>query len=615
MDASPLAAPEETELAKIDNRNIVIVPEQAVSRGKQTFGAHQEFKWSEAKCTSCDRCNRACPVDAITLERTRQLKKRMRTAPCSQACPAGLDASRYIRFIAEGKYAEAVSVMRERVPFPLVLGYICKHPCESACQRNEYEGSLLIRALKRFAAEKDDGSWRQKLNLAAPTGKKIAVIGSGPAGLSTAYYLALLGHKVTIFEALPDKGGKMLSSIPEYQLPKNVMNLEISTIESFGVEIKTNSRVESVESLFGQGFDSAVLATGILGWGKSLKLPIPGSRDAGVSDGETIMADLDAGKPVEFGQKVIILGGGSLAFRLATAAARSGAKEVHIFGQEHTGDREADSFEVDEAVAEGVIVHSSSLFYRVYSENGKAAGILGQKIRAFGYDRTGALGYDPLPNTEEKYPADIVISALGRAGDTPQGDLEVCRRGVFAAGDAVNEQRSVVESIAAGRWTASMADRYLGGSGNLDQQLAPPESSRAITPIRSLLRRMPSPIPVKQVRAADGSQAASEQTLDEKAAKLDAERCLKCDLCYDLKGYNLDTNACVFCGRCVEACMWNAITPGTGYTTAVEARQGIEHAESAGQAGKRKVYLYALRILVATGALMVIAVLLSKINA
>ena len=590
------------------------MPEEAVSRAQKTFGPLQEFKWSEAKCTACDRCDRACPVDAITLDRTKQVKKRMRTAPCSQACPAGLDASRYIRFIAEGKYAEAVAVMRERVPFPLVLGYICKHPCESRCQRNEYEGPLLIRALKRFAAEKDDGSWRKKMKVGPATGKKVAIIGSGPAGLSTAYYLAFLGHKVTVFEALPDKGGKMLSSIPEYQLPKDVMNLEIKTIESFGVDIKTNSRVESVNSLFGQGFDSAVLATGILGWGKSLKLPIPGSRDTGVSDGETIMADLDAGKPVEFGQKVIILGGGSLAFRLAVAAARTGAKEVHIFGQEHTGDREADSFEVDEAVAEGVTVHSSSLFYRVFQDKARAAGVIGQKIRAFGYDQKGELAYDLLPNTEEKYPADIVISALGKAGDTPQGPLEVGRPGVFAAGDAVNEQRSVIESIAAGRWTASMADRYLGGYGNLDMQLAPPESSKAVTPIRSLLRRLPSPVPVKQVRVADGSTAASEQTLEEKAAKLDAERCLKCDLCYDLKDYALDTNACIFCGRCVEACMWSAILPGTGYTTAVEARKEAEKAESAEQAGKRKVYWYALRILVAAGALLIAAVILSKIN-
>ena len=601
-------------MAKIENNNVPIVPAEQVSRTRKTFGSHQEFKWSEAKCTACARCSNACPVDAIVLDRNNRVKKRMRTAPCSQACPAGLDASRYIRFIAEGKYAEAVAVMRERVPFPLVLGYICKHPCESQCQRNEYEGSLLIRALKRFAAEKDDGSWRQKMKIAPATGKKVAVIGSGPAGLSTAYYLAFLGHKVTVFEALPDKGGKMLSSIPEYQLPKDVMNLEIKTIESFGIDIKTNSRVESIDSLFKQGFNAAVLAIGILGWGKSLKLPIPGSRDPGVSDGETIIADIEAGKPVEFGQKVIILGGGSLAFRLATAAARSGAKEVHIFGQEHIGDREADSWEVDEAVAEGVIVHSSSLFYRVFTDKSRAAGVIGQKIRAFGYDQKGELAYDPLANTEEKYPADIVISALGRSGDSPQGPLEVGRGGVFAAGDAVNEQRSVIESIAGGRWTASMVDLYLGGSGDLDMQLAPPESSKAVTPIRSLLRRMPSPVPIKQVKVADGSMAASEQSLEEKAAKLDAERCLKCDLCYDLKNYELDTTACVFCGRCIESCMWSAVKPGAGYITAVEAKKETEKIESAEQANKRKVYWYALGILVAAGALLIAAVILSKIS-
>jgi thioredoxin reductase len=443
--------------------------------------------------------------------------------------------------------------------------------------------------------------------MAPATGKKVAVIGSGAAGLSTAYYLTLLGHKVTVFEALPDKGGKMLSSIPEYQLPKAVMNREIETIESFGVDIKTNSRVESIERLLGQGYDAAVLAIGVLGWGKSLKLPIPGSRDPGVIDGETVLADMEAGKTIGLGQRVIVLGGGSLAFRLALAAARNGVKEVHIFGQEHTGGREADAWEVDEALAQGVIVHSSALFYRVLSENGHAQGVLAQKIRAFGYDKNGQLAYDPLTGTEERFPADSVISALGKHGDTPQGDLEVCRDGVYAIGDAVNEQRSVVESIAASRWAASMADRYLGGMGDIDATLAPPESPRALTPIRDIRKRFPSPVPVNHVRIADGSLAASEQTLPDKAAVADAERCLKCDLCYDLESYNLDTNACVYCGRCIESCMWNAIVPGAGYTQAAEAKKQAEQEE------RRKVFGYALTILVIAGAIMIAAIVLSKL--
>ena len=222
--------------------------------------------------------------------------------PCMMACPAHTNAGRYVELIAEGRFEEAYKFARDPNPLASICGRVCAHPCETACRRGEIDRPIAIRALKRFAAEKDDGSWRKSMKILPATGKKVAVVGSGPAGLSSAYYLSYLGHKVTVFEALADKGGKMLSSIPEYQLPKDVMNLEIQTIESFGVDIKTNSRVESIDSLIKQGFDSAVLATGILGWGKSLKLPIPGSRDPGVSDGETIMADLDAGKPVEFGQ-------------------------------------------------------------------------------------------------------------------------------------------------------------------------------------------------------------------------------------------------------------------------------------------------------------------------
>ncbi len=597
-------------MAKNDNKTIAVIPAEAVGRTRKSFGEGQEFNWSEVKCTACARCSKACPVEAITLNRKSEVTKRMRAAPCSQACPAGLDVSRYVRFIAEGKYPEAVAVMRERVPFPLVLGYVCKRPCESKCQRGQYEGSLLIRALKRFAAENDDGSWRRRVKVAPASGKKVAVVGSGPAGLSTAYYLALAGHKVTVFEALPDKGGKMLSSIPEYQLPKTIVKGEIETIESFGVDIRTSTRVESVESLLSQGYDSAVLATGVLGWGKSLKLPVPGSRDPGVVDGETVMADIDAGKPFEFGLKIIILGGGSLAFRLAVAAARGGAKEVHIFGQEHTGDREADAMEVDEALVEGVVIHSSSLFYRVFSEKGRAAGVLGQKIRAFGYNGSGELAYDPLLGTEEKFAADSVVSALGKSGDTPSGDLEVCRAGVIAVGDAVNEQRSVVESVAAGRWAASMTDRFLGGSGNLDITLAEPESPKALTPIRDIKKRLPSPLAVDKVKIADGSLAASEQTLLAKAAVADAERCLKCDLCYDLKSYTLDTSACIFCGRCVESCMWNAIVPGAGYAAAADAK--AEARKQTEQAARSKVYAYVLTILVIAGAVLVAAVILSK---
>ena len=587
------------------NKNVVVISEEAVGRDRKAFGKHEEFKWSEAKCTACGRCSRICPVDAITVDRTKDVTKRMRSAPCSQACPAGIDVSRYIRFIGEEKFSEAAAVMREKVPFPLVLGHVCKRPCESECQRGKYEGSLLIRALKRFAAANDNGQWRKSIREVTPSGKKVAVIGSGPAGLSTAYYSTLFGHKVTVFEALPNKGGKMLSSIPDYQLPKNVMNAEIEIIESLGIEIKTNSKIESVETLLNSGFDAVALAIGVQGWGKSLKLPIPDSQDKAVINGESLLKTIEAGKELDLGNRVIVLGGGATAFKVALAAARGGAKEVHIFGQEHIGGGEADAWEVDEALAEGVVVHSSSLFYRVIVEGGQVKGVGAQKIRAFGYDRDGKLGYQPLPGIEEIFAAESVVSGMGGHGSS-DGPMEV-RQGVFAAGDAVNEQRSVIESIAAARWVAANIDRYLGGDGNLDQTLAPVESAKATTPLREFRAKFPSVIPVKQINTLDGSQAASEQTLPVSAAVAEAGRCLKCDLTYDLKNYKLDTGVCVFCGRCVEACFWNAITPGDGYALAAEAVKKTE------QADRRKTFSYILAVLVIAVAVMIAAILLPKL--
>lgn len=591
-------------MSKKDTNKVTVVPEDKIGRRVKDFGRHQEFNWSETKCTACGRCSRICPVDAITVDRSKLVDKRMRSAPCSQACPSGVDGSRYARFIAEGKFGEAAAVMREKVPFPLVLGHVCKRPCESECQRGKYEGSLQLRALKRFAAANDTGLWQQQLNPAPATGKKIAVVGSGPAGLSTAYFLNLLGHKVTVFEALPDKGGKMLSSIPDYQLPKDVVADEIGIIENLGVEIKTDSSVESTEKLLGEGYDAVALAVGVKGWGKSIKLPIPGSDHEGVIKGTPLLEEIEAGQTPAFGQKVAVLGGGAAAFKIALAAARGGATEVHIFGQEHTGGDEAESWDVDEALVEGVTVHSSSMFYRVITENGDAKGIGALKIRALGYDSDNEVCYDTLPEDEEVFAVDSIISTINN-DDLKKEPMGVSP-GVFAAGDAVNEQRSVIQSIAAARWVAAAVDRYLGGAGDIDQPLAPPESAKAVTPLRDFKSKFPSPVPVKYLKAADGSQVASEQLLPQTGAVADAKRCLKCDLTYELSDYQLDVNTCVFCGRCIESCYWNAITPGAGYEKARRAAEAV----SAGE--KRSAAV--LTVLVAVGVLLIAAVITSKMT-
>ena len=204
----------------------------------------------------CERCIRVC--DDI-----RHAKVIEPAYPCYRACPAGIDIPRYIRLIARGRSSAALGVIREKVPFPGVLGRVCVHPCESACQRGlEVDKPLQIRMLKRFAADNSNDSWKERSRRLPPSGKRVAVVGSGPAGLTAAFYLAKLGHKVTVFEALPKPGGMMLVGIPGYRLPREVLYNEIEEIKNVGVDIKLNTRIDSVELLLEQGHDAVFLGLG-----------------------------------------------------------------------------------------------------------------------------------------------------------------------------------------------------------------------------------------------------------------------------------------------------------------------------------------------------------------
>ena len=256
-------------------------------------------------CILCERCVRVC--DDVRLAKVIEF-----AYPCHQACPANIDIPRYIRAIARGNPGAALAVIREKVPFPglFSLGRVCIHPCEQACQRGEVvDKALNIRLLKRFASDNGDDSWKKQSWRKPATGKNVAVVGAGPAGLTAALYLAKLGHRVTVFEAAPAAGGMMRLGIPEYRLPRNILNSEIKDITDFGVELKTNTRISSTESLLQQGFNAVFLG---LGCHQGMKLGIEGENLPGVSEAVDFLRRANLGERVQVGARVGVVGGGNV---------------------------------------------------------------------------------------------------------------------------------------------------------------------------------------------------------------------------------------------------------------------------------------------------------------
>ena len=286
--------------------------------------------------------------------REKHVAKNRTVAPsCRCACPAGIDVPRYIRRIKEGKFDEALAVIREKIPFPSICGFACYAPCEGNCGNRQFGEPIAIRALKRAAAEKGGDLWRKNLTIAPETGKRVAVVGSGPSGLTAAYYLAVSGHKVTVLEALDQIGGMMRVGIPEYRLPHKALDNEIEYLKEMGVDIKTGHRVESVDMLFKQGYDALHLSCGAH---KGARLGIPGDDLPGVVDGISFLREINLDKKVEIGNRVAVIGGGNTAVDVARSAIRLGAKEVEVIYRRSKAEMTAYEEEVGAAVIEGVAI-------------------------------------------------------------------------------------------------------------------------------------------------------------------------------------------------------------------------------------------------------------------
>ena len=461
-------------------------------------------------------------------------------ARCSKACPAGVDVPRYVRLIGEGKLAEALAVIKQANPFPGICGRVCFAPCEEACRQGKQWEPISIRILKRFAY--DNATYEESV-AARPTHKRIAIVGSGPAGLTAAYYLAKLGHSVTIFEALPEPGGMMRVGIPPYRLPRKVLDGEINMVKKLGVEIRTNTKVGSLDPLFQQGYKAILVAVGAH---QGMKLGVEGEEHPKVIDCITFLTLVNLGKPIELGEQVIVVGGGNAAIDSARTALRLRSKEVTILYRRTRSEMPASPHEVEAALHEGVKIEFLAAPTRVFSKD-RAISLEAIRMKLGAPDASGRPRPEPIPGSEFLIDCDAAVAAIGQRPEIPEQfdlvtqrgnvletdskTLATSRPGIFAAGDAVTGPASVVEAIGAGRKAAISIDKYLGGEGMLKvEEIKVKEPTSRHTFLERLKERsrptVPTIPPAQRVLSFD----EVELGLTEEIAMAEGERCWRCDL-------------------------------------------------------------------------------------
>lgn len=497
-------------------------------------------------CRFCTACAEVCPTGTIR-DKLQLLSSGMKRedalVPCKNACPAHTDVPRYIRFVKEGKYDEAAAVIREKVPFPKALGYICNHVCELQCKRAEVNEATSIRNIKRYAADHDTGAcWKGKGKQLADTGKKVCVVGGGPAGLTAAYYLRKQGHAVTLKEALPTVGGMMSYGIPAYRLPREIIAEEAKVIEDAGVVIETNCKVEKPAELL-KDYDAVLMAVGTH---VGARLPMEGADQEGVLINTAFLRQATMGMDTGMGKKVIVLGGGNVAFDCARTAKRLGAEEIHLACLEARDVMTADDEEIVQAQEEGIFVHPAQTFERITGD-GKVTGVDFMNVKSFSFDENRRAIIEKEDGSEHHIDADTVIFAVGQKPDLDEscglelfrGAYIVCKEGsaaasiegIFGAGDAVYGTKSVIQAIASGRDAASEMDKYLGGDGDISEKLAPEQTAEpkiGKIPGFGYLERVGTEVKSAGERE-DNFELFDFGICDERICE-EAGRCLQCDL-------------------------------------------------------------------------------------
>ena len=471
-------------------------------------------------------------------------------APCQEACPAGTDAGRYVGLIGAGKFDEAYAVAAEVNPFPSVCGWICTAPCESSCRRGVLDEPIAIRTLKRFAAE------HGKLPaVAAPTvrrAEKVAIVGGGPAGMSAAYYLARLGYGVTVLEAMPVPGGMMAIGIPEYRLPREVLQQEIERILGLGVELRLDTamgRDFGLPDLEREGFKAIFLATGA---SKSRRLGVPGDELRGVIPATRFLKEVNLGEHPHLSGDVIVVGGGSTAMDAARSAKRSGAATVTIVYRRGRKDMPAQEEEIEAAVREGVVIADGMAPTEVVGRDGMVVAIRVDEMRPTGETGPGGRSSWAPTGARGELPAAAILVAIGEEPDPsilPEGagievsgwagivadprTLATGRAGIFAGGDVVSGPKTIIEAVAAGRRAAASIHEYLAGAKDGEAEIfatvryATPAEPKLSLDI-SVRPRVHAALPVVDT----SSFSATAPGFTEAAAHAEASRCFRCDAVY-----------------------------------------------------------------------------------
>ena len=589
--AACIGTPKMVEVAQ--NPNIKLLTHSEVTDvsgyiGNYQVTVHRKPRYiKEGVCTGCGECTKVCPVsvpsewdEGLTDRRaifrafpqavpiTFTIDKKDR-APCTTTCPAGVNVQGYVQLIGQGKYKEAVELILKRLPLPGVLGRVCPHPCETQCRRREVDTPVAIRELKRFAADQIDPK-----DLPIPEiedrPEKVAVVGSGPAGLTVAYDLRLKGYQITLFEALPVLGGMLRVGIPDYRLPPDILDREIDFLLRHGIETKTGilfGKDIDPTGLKEQGYGALFLA---LGAHKAMPMRIPGEETpSGVLDAIAFLREVNLGGRKCPGKKVVVIGGGNVAIDAARTALRLGAEKVTILYRRSEQEMPAHADEIQGAKKEGIHITTLAAPVQILATNGCVTGFKCIRTKLGPPDDSGRRRPIPVEKSEFIIDCDAVMPSIGQRVDTSwvrqAPNLELTTRNtfavhpttmqtsisyVFAAGDAVSGPATVIEAVSAGHRAAASIHRFLKGENletyaqDLENQPAPGNDWADIPDGISALARVKPDYAEIAVRKESFDEV--EKCMDETEAQKEASRCLNCGVCSE-------------CMACVSACEADAI--------------------------------------------------------